>query len=90
LRLFAALAVALAVICATAVPALADATGVKPIYTSLDQLKGKRIAYVNGSVYNQAMQKKVEGTSEQFYASLADCVKAVETDKADAVVQLSY
>ena len=90
LRLFAALAVALTVICATAVPALADAAGAKPIYTSLDQLKGKRIAYVNGSVYNQAMQKKVEGTSEQFYASLADCVKAVETDKADAVVQLSY
>ena len=90
LRLFAALAVALAVICAAAVPALADATGAKPIYTSLEQLKGKRIAYVNGSVYNQAMQKKVEGTSEQFYASIADCVKAVETDKADAAVQLSY
>ena len=89
-RLFAALACAFALIGCMPAVASADATGAKPIYTSLEQLKGKRIAYVNGSVYNQAMQKKVEGTSEQFYASIADCVKAVETDKADAAVQLSY
>ena len=89
-RLLAALACAFALIGCIPAVASADATGAKPIYTSLEQLKGKRIAYVNGSVYNQAMQKKVEGTSEQFYASIADCVKAVETDKADAAVQLSY
>ena len=83
--LFAAMAMAMAL-----VPVLAYADDPTPEYQKLDELTGKRFAYVNGSVYNQAMQKKVEGTSEQFYASIADCVKAVETDKADAAVQLSY
>jgi polar amino acid transport system substrate-binding protein len=45
---------------------------------------------VNGSVYNQNVGRKVNGTREQFYASLADCIAAVEAGKADAAVQLSY
>ena len=92
-RVATAIAFALAVACTLAlVPSagVADSGSPVSVYQSLDELKGKRIAYVNGSVYNQAMQKQVEGTSEQFYASLADCVKAVESDKADAAVQLSY
>lgn len=59
-------------------------------YQTLDELKGKRFAYVNGSVYNQNVQQRIEGTSEEFYPSLAECVAAVEADKADAAVQLSY
>ena len=64
--------------------------GPTPQYKTLDELEGKHIAYVNGSVYNQNVQKKISGTSEDFYASLADCVAAVEAGKADAAVQLSY
>ena len=61
-----------------------------PIYQKLDELAGKRFAYVNGSVYNQNVQSKLEGTSEDFYPSLAECVAAVEAGKEDAAVQLSY
>jgi len=72
------------------VPALAFADELTPEYQTLDELTGKRFAYVNGSVYNQAVQKRVEGTSEEFYPSLAECVAAVEAGKDDAAVQLSY
>ena len=61
-----------------------------PEYQTLDELTGKRFAYVNGSVYNQAVQKRIEGTSEEFYPSLSECVAAVEAGKDDAAVQLSY
>ena len=61
-----------------------------PSYQTLDELAGKHFAYVNGSVYNQRVQEKIDGTSEDFYASLPDCVAAVEAGKADAAVQLSY
>ncbi len=61
-----------------------------PSYQTLQDLTGKRFAYVNGSVYNQKVQEKIKGTSEEFYPSLAECVAAVEADKADAAVQLSY
>ena len=43
-------------------------------------------AYVNGSVYNQNVQQKVKGTSEDFYLSLSECVAAVEAGKDDAAV----
>ena len=72
------------------VPAIAYADELTPEYQTLDELTGKRFAYVNGSVYNQAVQKRIEGTSEEFYPSLAECVAAVEADKDDAAVQLSY
>ncbi|MDO4537480.1 MAG: ABC transporter permease subunit [Coriobacteriales bacterium] len=64
--------------------------GSEPAYQSLDELQGKRFAYVNGSVYNLVIQKRLEGTSESFYPSLAECVAAVEAGKDDAAVQLSY
>ena len=86
--LFSLLAV-LALACAFA-PALAHAADATPEYQTLDELSGKRFAYVNGSVYNQAVQKRIEGTSEEFYPSLAECVAAVEAGKDDAAVQLSY
>ena len=82
---FAAIAFALAF-----VPVLAYAAGATPMYQTLDQLSGKRFAYVNGSVYNQNVQSKIQGTSEDFYPSLSECVAAVEAGKADAAVQLSY
>ncbi len=72
------------------VPALAYADDATPMYQTLDELAGKRFAYVNGSVYNQRVQERLEGTSEDFYPSLAECVAAVEAGKADAAVQLSY
>ena len=72
------------------VPALAYADEPTPVYQTLDELSGKRFAYVNGSVYNQAVQKKIDGTSEEFYPSLSECVAAVEAGKDDAAVQLSY
>ena len=74
----------------TFAPALAYADEPTPEYQKLDELTGKRFAYVNGSVYNQAVQKKIEGTSEEFYPSLSECVAAVEAGKDDAAVQLSY
>lgn len=64
--------------------------GPSPVYQTLDELAGKRFAYVNGSVYNQNVQARLEGTTEDFYPSLAECVAAVEAGKADAAVQLSY
>lgn len=85
ISLFAAIALAFAI-----APTLAYAGEASPEYQTLDELSGKRIAYVNGSVYNQAVQNRVEGTSEEFYPSLAECVAAVEAGKADAAVQLSY
>ena len=72
------------------VPALAYADEAAPQYQTLDELAGKRFAYVNGSVYNQRVQEKLEGTTEEFYPSLSECVAAVEAGKADAAVQLSY
>ena len=72
------------------VPAIAYADELTPEYQTLDELTGKRFAYVNGSVYNQAVQKRIEGTSEEFYPSLSECVAAVEAGKDDAAVQLSY
>ena len=85
LVLLAAMAFALAL-----VPALAYAAEATPVYQTLDELSGKRFAYVNGSVYNQNVQAKLQGTSEDFYPSLSECVAAVEAGKADAAVQLSY
>ena len=87
--LIAMLGVLVAIACMPVV-AFADDSGPVPTYQTLGELKGKRIAYVNGSVYNQNIEKKVDGTHEQFYASLADCIAAVEAGKADAAVQLSY
>ena len=83
--LFAVVALAFAI-----APALAYADEATPVYQTLDELSGKRIAYVNGSVYNQAVQSRIDGTTEEFYPSLAECVAAVEAGKADAAVQLSY
>ena len=83
----------LALACALVpVPALAEEAqaGSTPVYQTLDELEGKTFAYVNGSVYNQKVAAKVPNTKEDFYASLADCVAAVEAGKADAAVQLSY
>lgn len=85
LPLIAAIALALAV-----VPMLAFAAEPTPSYQTLDELAGKRFAYVNGSVYNQNVQACLSGTSEDFYPSLSECVAAVEAGKADAAVQLSY
>lgn len=69
-----------------------DASTPEPVYQTLDELKGKKIAYVNGSVYNQFVHNKIGSTAkgDEFYASLADCVAAVEAGKAEAAVQLSY
>lgn len=74
----------------TSVSAPAESTEPTPIYTTLNELAGKRFAYVNGSVYNLKVQEQIDGTTEQFFPSLAECVAAVEADKADAAVQLSY
>ena len=74
----------------TFIPTFTYAAEATPVYQSLDELTGKRFAYVNGSVYNKSIQNKLEGTSEDFYPSLSECVAAVEKDKADAAVQLSY
>ena len=88
------LVVALCVLLGTAAltPSIARAAadGPTPIYQSLDELAGKRFAYVNGSVYDQRVEEQIEGTSADYYASLPDCVAAVEAGKADAAVQLSY
>ena len=85
--LLALMAVAIAL-----VPAVgrADESAPAPIYKTLDELNGKRFAYVNGSVYNQNIQERLQGTKEDFYPSLAECVAAVEAGKEDAAVQLSY
>lgn len=72
------------------IPTIAYAADATPTYQTLDELSGKRFAYVNGSVYNQRIQERLEGTSEDFYPSLSECVAAVEAGKADAAVQLSY
>lgn len=45
---------------------------------------------MNGSVYNQNVRERLDGTTEDFYPSLAECVAAVEAGKEDAAVQLSY
>lgn len=71
-------------------PAPAQANEPEPTYQTLDELANKRFAYVNGSVYDQKVHERLDGTSEDFYPSLAECVAAVEADKADAAVQLSY
>ena len=70
--------------------AFAEGSEPTPIYQTLDELEGKAFAYVNGSVYNQRVQEKLDGTTEDFYPSLAECVAAVEAGKDDAAVQLSY
>ena len=89
--LFAALcAFVLTIACVPIVLAQETDAGPVPVYQTLDELKGKTIAYVNGSVYNQMVQAKVPDTDEDFYPSLADCVAAVQAGKADAAVQLSY
>ena len=80
----------IAALASASVPALVYAAEATPEYQTLDELTGKRFAYVNGSVYNQSAQKRIQGTSEDFYPSLSECVAAVEADKADAAVQLSY
>ncbi len=72
------------------VPVFTYAAEVTPAYNKLDELAGKRFAYVNGSVYNQSVQKRIDGTTEDFYPSLSECVAAVEAGKADGAVQLSY
>ena len=76
-------------------PSSAQATdegpgGADPMYTTLDELAGKRFAYVNGSVYDKRIQERIDGTTSEFYPSLAECVAAVEAGKDDAAVQLSY
>lgn len=71
-------------------PTFGFAAEATPAYKTLDELEGKNFAYVNGSVYNQSVQKKIKGTSEEFYPSLSECVAAVEAGKADGAVQLSY
>ena len=78
-------------------PARADDSGTEetgsepvPIYQTLTELAGKRFAYVNGSVYDQAIEERIEGTKSDFYPSLSECVAAVESNKDDAAVQLSY
>jgi polar amino acid transport system substrate-binding protein len=68
----------------------APPSGPTPVYQTLGDLAGKTIAYVNGSVYDQRVEAKVDGTEKDFYASLPDCVAAVEAGKASAAVQLSY
>ncbi len=83
--LFAAVTLAL-----TSLPVFAYAAEATPAYQSLDELAGKRFAYVNGSVYNKSVQDRIDGTTEEFYPSLSECVAAVEAGKADAAVQLSY
>ncbi len=67
-----------------------DSTSTEPVYQKLDELNGKRFAYVNGSVYDKAIQKKLSDTTSDFYPSLAECVAAVEAKKDSAAVQLSY
>lgn len=81
----AALLSAVALALALPVPALAN-----PVYQSVEELEGATIAYVNGSVYGLEVAKRVDGTEETYYASLADCVTAVETGKADAACGISY
>lgn len=61
-----------------------------PVYKTLDELEGKRIAYITGSVYDKKLEAKVSGTKADWYPSLSDCIAAVEADKADAAVQLTY
>lgn len=92
LRRLVALVCACCALALAGVPMLARAaqSGPEPIYQTLSELEGKKFAYVNGSVYNQRVQAKIDGTEEAFYPSLAECVKAVEAGKADAAVQLSY
>ena len=72
-------------------PAYARADGEQPtpVYQTLDELEGKRFAYITGSVYNQFVRDRVQDTQESFYASLADCIAALEAGKVDAAVQLS-
>lgn len=84
--------VLLSVVMLTWVPVCvqAEENGLTPIYQSLSELTGKRIAYVNGSVYDKKLEAKVEGTTAEFYPSLSDCVAAVEAGKEDAAVQISY
>ncbi|MBR3318165.1 MAG: transporter substrate-binding domain-containing protein [Atopobiaceae bacterium] len=94
-RLLATVALVCAMLCAiVAVPATTraaeDTPQPVPVYITLDELAGKRFSYVNGSVYNMAVQNRIDGTSEHFYPSLAECVAAVEAQKEDAAVQLSY
>ena len=87
------LAMALAFTLLSAVEANATeltAAETTPVYQTLDELAGKDFAYVNGSVYIQNIQERLEGTTDAFYPSLAECVVAVESGKADAAVQLSY
>lgn len=79
-----------AALAALPVPARAEIVAPTPAYQTLDELQGKRFAYVNGSVYNQNVRERLEGTTEDFYPSLAECVAAVEAGKEDAAVQLSY
>ncbi|MBO7674954.1 MAG: ABC transporter permease subunit [Atopobiaceae bacterium] len=91
-RLLALIAALLAVVSLVGLPttARAEDAAAEPAYQTLDELAGKRFAYVNGSVYNQRVQERLEGTEEDFYPSLAECVAAVEAGKEDAAVQLSY
>ena len=81
---------ALVVLVLTIAPALVYADTATPVYKTLDELSGKNFAYVNGSVYTKNIEDRPEGTTEQFYPSLSECVAAVESGKADAAVQLSY
>lgn len=63
--------------------------GGSPSIASIDQLAGKKIAYINGSVYDAAVEQRVEGTKAEWFSSFADCLAAVTSGKADAAVQLS-
>ena len=72
------------------IPAGSFAADEDPVYKTLAELEGKRFAYVNGSVYDQNVESKLNDTSKEFFPSLSECVAAVEAGKADAAVQLSY
>ncbi len=89
LLMWPALVLLLATILAPAI-VRAESSSPTPVYQSLNELEGKRFAYVNGSVYYQNVEKKIKTSARDFYPSLAECVAAVEADKADAAVQLSY
>lgn len=84
------LLIAAAALVLALIPSCIYAEEAEPSYQKLEELKGKRFAYVNGSVYINNIEEKLEGTTGEFYPSLSECVAAVEAGKADAAVQLSY
>lgn len=70
-----------------AAPVLAESA---PAYSSVEDLEGATIAYINGSVYGLAVAERIDGTTEVYYPSLPDCVEAVRSGKADAACGITY